>query len=156
MLRSPPFFIICSILFRRWCFWKCLGLLWLPFGLLLAPFGSFWIPVLIHFELVTVRFFFTVYLTPLPSGCGLSALAHYDERKNKHKYMYVYLWTRTDISAWRSKFQGTFLSLVGVYSPPRAIEKTSMLGLTAYIFEHFNFRERNNSKWCLVSLCEKE
>jgi hypothetical protein len=35
-------------------------------------------PFLIHFELLTVRFFFIVYLTPLPSGCALSALAHKD------------------------------------------------------------------------------
>ena len=73
-------FLTFSTLFRRWCFWKFLGSLWLPFGSLLVSFwfrlDSFRYPFLIRFELLTVRFLFIVYLTPLPSGCALSALAH--------------------------------------------------------------------------------
>jgi hypothetical protein len=60
--------------------WLTLAPFWLPFGSLFVSFWFRWdrfgYPFLIHFERLTVRFFFIVYLTPLPSGCALSALAH--------------------------------------------------------------------------------
>ena len=48
---APFFFRYLLILFRRGCFVRFRGSLWLCFGALLAPHWSFWVSFLINFEL---------------------------------------------------------------------------------------------------------